>query len=223
LFQHFMFDGIEGGGKDKKVEETALFLLAREIKPITTREPGGTPFGLSIRHAVLDPDTEKDPVALMTAFFAGRIELAQRVVKPALKQGKTVLQNRGVTSTYAYQVSTQEDPAVYKELSEIFFHYLDFYLKRELIVLPDFIFWLNLPVEQGLMRGRMISGQRDYFEDKDVKFHRLVQRGFEEIIQYLKSHYNVPYLEVDTSEEVSSEESQRIINLTVSEKLELTS
>jgi dTMP kinase len=67
------------------------------------REPGGTPAGERIRELVKDPALELSPRAELLLFLAARAELVESVIKPALAAGRTVICDRFMDSTVAYQ------------------------------------------------------------------------------------------------------------------------
>jgi dTMP kinase len=95
------FEGIDGSGKSTHIETVASVLRARGIKPVLTREPGGTPLGESLRGLVLNqPMTREAETMLM---FAARAEHLAKVIRPALAANEWVLCDRFTDATYAYQ------------------------------------------------------------------------------------------------------------------------
>ena len=51
------FEGIEGVGKSTTIKKIQSYLQEKGIEVCCTREPGGTEFGESIRHILLDNNT----------------------------------------------------------------------------------------------------------------------------------------------------------------------
>ena len=97
-------EGIDGAGKSRAVEE--LREIVEEIDgspPVMVREPGGTPFGEGVRNVLTQFRREISPVAQALAFNASRRELTDRVIRPALMEGKTVITDRWTPSTRVYQ------------------------------------------------------------------------------------------------------------------------
>ena len=99
------FEGIDGAGKS-----TQARMLAEEIAAasgpdsvLLLREPGGTPAGERIRELIKDPELELAPRAELLLFLAARAELVETVIKPALAAGRTVICDRFMDSTVAYQ------------------------------------------------------------------------------------------------------------------------
>ena len=92
-------EGADGSGKSTQAE-----LLAKRLRAVYTREPGGTALGEQLRNMVLDLGG-KHPVdraeALMIA--AARAQHVDEVVRPALIQGRDVVTDRYIESSIAYQ------------------------------------------------------------------------------------------------------------------------
>ena len=92
-------EGAEGCGKS-----TQAARLAAAIGAVLTRETGGTPVGRRLRellhdNAVTDLDARAE--ALIAA--ADRAQHVAHVVRPALAAGQSVVSDRSVYSTLAYQ------------------------------------------------------------------------------------------------------------------------
>jgi dTMP kinase len=94
------FEGIDGAGKS-----TQARMLAETVgeDAVLVREPGGTPAGERIREILKDPALELTPRAELMLFLAARAELTEAVIKPALAAGRTVICDRFMDSTVAYQ------------------------------------------------------------------------------------------------------------------------
>ena len=93
-------EGVDGSGKSTQAQ-----LLAEALGPETTliREPGGTAAAERIRELLADPELEIDPFAELLLFSAARADLLERVVRPALEGGGTVVADRFADSSVAYQ------------------------------------------------------------------------------------------------------------------------
>jgi len=80
------------------------WLAARDIPYIRTREPGGTPLGVEIRHLLLNrPDLAITPLAEAFLFQADRAQHFAHIVIPALEAGKLVITDRCIDASIAYQ------------------------------------------------------------------------------------------------------------------------
>ncbi len=97
-------EGIEGAGKSSNIEYIRQLLQDYGCEIVVTREPGGTELGERIRALLLNTpglDIPADTETLL--MFAARADHLEKVVKPALAQGKVVVCDRFTDATYAYQ------------------------------------------------------------------------------------------------------------------------
>ncbi len=98
------FEGGEGAGKSTQARLLADALRAHGIEPVLTREPGGTPGAEAIRGLLLGTEGEGwNARAEALLFAAARSDHVERLILPALAQGKWVLCDRFVDSSRAYQ------------------------------------------------------------------------------------------------------------------------
>lgn len=97
-------EGIEGAGKSSNIENIKELLQHHGCEAIVTREPGGTELGERIRALLLNtPGVEFPADAETLLMFAARADHLEKVIRPALAQGKTVVCDRFTDATYAYQ------------------------------------------------------------------------------------------------------------------------
>ena len=97
-------EGLDGSGKTTQIKRLAIWLEKRGLKPLITRQPGGTVTGDRIREILLDSrSTGVAPMAEMALMFADRAQAIAEVIEPALEAGKIVLCDRFTDSTEAYQ------------------------------------------------------------------------------------------------------------------------
>ena len=160
------FEGIEGCGKSTQARRLAEWLGAGTI---LTREPGGTPLGEGIRTLLLDPrHAGMAPVAESLLFFADRAEHVARRVRPALDEGRSVVCDRYVDSSLAYQGFGRGLPLpALDAVAALATGGLS----------PDLTVLLDLPVDVGLGRvGR--RGPVDRMEAEEKAFHERVRQGF---------------------------------------------
>src|SRR5260370_42017297 len=81
------------------------WLAARDIPYVRTREPGGTPLGVEIRHLLFNrPDLVITPLAEAFLFQADRAQHFTDVILPALEAGKLFITDRCLDASIAYQV-----------------------------------------------------------------------------------------------------------------------
>src|SRR5437764_3489875 len=80
------------------------WLEALDVPFVRTREPGGTPPGIEIRHLLLNrPELAIVPLAEAFLFQADRAQHFATLVIPALHEGKLVLTDRCFDASIAYQ------------------------------------------------------------------------------------------------------------------------
>lgn len=94
-------EGMDGAGKSTHIP-TMLALLSRNGREVvSTREPGGTPLGESLRELLLHQEMHVETESLL--MFAARAEHLQQVILPALARDAIVLSDRFTDASYAYQ------------------------------------------------------------------------------------------------------------------------
>ncbi len=96
------FEGLDGSGKTTQVALLAESLREEGVEVVATREPGGTPLGEKVRDLVLHGD-HVAPWAEAALYAASRAQHVEEVIRPALDRGATVVCDRYVDSSVAYQ------------------------------------------------------------------------------------------------------------------------
>ena len=97
------FEGGDGAGKSLQVERFADYLRKMGKEVIITREPGGTEVGREIRKLLVEGSRDKfDVVAEVLLFYADRRIHLEKLIKPALLEGKYVISDRFNDSTIAF-------------------------------------------------------------------------------------------------------------------------
>lgn len=98
------FEGGDGSGKSTQARLLADRLRAAGHEVLLTREPGGTEVGERLRSLVLDPaHAPIDAVTEALIFAASRSAHVRQLILPALQAGRTVVTDRYVDSSVAYQ------------------------------------------------------------------------------------------------------------------------
>jgi dTMP kinase len=95
-------EGLDGSGKTTQARLLGARLEADGVEVVITREPGGTPLGEQIRELVLHGD-HVAPWAEATLYAAARAQHVEQLIRPALARGATVICDRYVDSSVAYQ------------------------------------------------------------------------------------------------------------------------
>ncbi len=96
------FEGLDGCGKSTQARLLAETLAAEGVDVVSTREPGGTPLGEELRRLVLHGD-HVAPWAEAALYTAARAQHVADVIRPALARGATVVCDRYLDSSVAYQ------------------------------------------------------------------------------------------------------------------------
>ena len=179
-----VLDGLDGCGKTTQVKLLADYLKKQGVEVVKTHDPGGTAIGDKIRKLVKYGSKDIDVRTEVMLFMASRAQLAADVIEPALKKGKTVLCDRYISSTCAYQGAWGYSIQKILELG------------RSAVgkTWPDLTVVLDLPPKKGrertgVTRGKKIEGDyeqnhffdsptADIFDLRTLDYHRKVRRAF---------------------------------------------
>jgi len=159
-------EGMEGCGKS-----TQAARLGQRLGPdvIVTQEPGGTALGRQIRQLLLDHrHSEMAPATELLLYFADRAQHVQEVIRPALAAGRSVVSDRYVDSSIAYQGYGRGLPL---DLLDAVARLATGGLR------PDATFFLDVPIEAGLARVHR-RGAHDRVEAETLEFHERVRDGY---------------------------------------------
>ncbi len=171
------FEGGEGAGKSTQVRRLVAALRERGIDVQATREPGGSPSAEEIRSLLVTGAPYRwTPMAEALLLNAARMEHLERLIRPALEEGRWVVCDRFADSTAAYQGYAQNLG-------------LDVTSQLERLVVgdtrPDLTLILDVPVDSGLERAasREIKDQagETRYERFSPRFHEKLRQAFLEI------------------------------------------
>jgi len=161
-------EGVDGAGKSTHSEWIAGRLRTLGRRVVSTREPGGTPLGESLRDLVLErPMTLRTETLLM---FAARSEHLARVIRPALEAGSWVVCDRFTDATYAYQGGG-------RELGADSIAALEQWVHPDLQ--PDVTWLFDVPLE--VARQRLANSREpDRFEREGAAFFERTRAAYHE-------------------------------------------
>jgi dTMP kinase len=164
------FEGLDGSGKTTQSERLAARLQAEGVEVFATREPGGTELGEKVRDLVLHGG-HVSPWAEALLYAAARAQHVEEIIRPALGQGASVVCDRYLDSSVAYQ-------GVGRELG------LDRVLELNLTavggLLPDRTFLLALDVAE---IGTRLDREHDRLEREADEFHARAAAGYRELAE----------------------------------------
>lgn len=162
-------EGGEGSGKSTQARLLAERLRARGLEVVLTREPGGTDGAEAIRSLLVtgDPDrwTPWSDALLMTA---ARVDHVARLIRPALARGATVICDRFIDSTRAYQGAGRG----LADADLVALH------DRAVGLWPQLTLVMQLPPGEGLARALARGGAEARFEAIGGDFHGRVAQFF---------------------------------------------
>ena len=166
-----VIEGIECSGKSTLLAALAERLRA-EREVVTTREPGGTPLGDAVRGIFLDRSITLDALSEAFLINAARAQHVRDTIAPALRAGRTVLCDRYVDSTLAYQgYGRGLDLTMLRTLCDTATGALE----------PDLTLIVDLPVAVSRERMRARGAPADRLEREDDAFHERVRHGYVEL------------------------------------------
>ncbi|MBQ8885601.1 MAG: dTMP kinase [Clostridia bacterium] len=163
------FEGCDGAGKSTQIKMLADYLDKEGILYLLTREPGGGKISEAIRSIILDgknADMTDECEALL--FAAARVQHLSDTVEPALKEGKLVLCDRYVDSSFAYQATA-------RGLGEEFISKINAFALEHF--LPDLTVFIDLTPKDAFIRKHG-ADQNDRMEQAGMFFHEKVYEGF---------------------------------------------
>ena len=96
-------EGLDGAGKTTLVAGLSAALEERGERVVVLREPGGVEVSERIRDLLKDPALDIDPRAEALLYAAARAQLVAQELRPLLESGTTVVLDRFVDSSLAYQ------------------------------------------------------------------------------------------------------------------------
>jgi len=148
------------------------YLKEKGYDVLLVREPGGTRISEKIRSIILDPENqEMGIVTEMLLYASARAQLVFEVIKPAIENGKIVICDRFVDSSYVYQgfgrgisLETIEEA------------------NRAALggISPDITFFFYVSPEIALKR-RFASTGADRIEKEKIAFHMKVYDGYKKL------------------------------------------
>lgn len=149
-----VLEGIDGAGKSEQARRLAAWLRERgDREVVETREPTSGEWGLRYR-AWARGEIEATADEVLEFFVRDRREHVETLILPALARGATIVCDRYVYSSLAYQAAHGVDRTRLADRLEI-----------STLPKPDLVLWLRIPVS--LAMERLGAAARERFERRD--------------------------------------------------------
>ena len=168
------FEGSEGCGKSTQVQRLATRLNKLQIPFLTTREPGGTPIGETIRELLqfAPHNSSMRPETELLLFEASRSQLVRETIKPALERGFCVITDRFFDSTTVYQAAA-------RRLDREIVERLNAFVVADCV--PDITFVLDVDAATAESRMQKSPRRADRMEQEPAEFYERVRRGYRDL------------------------------------------
>ena len=176
------FEGIDGSGKSTQIQNLAKYLEEYGFDIIITREPGGSVGGEEIRNLLLQGEVDRwSAETEILLFTAARRDHLERVILPALQDGKIVICDRFTDSTRMYQ--GMRGPKLRNLVDN---------LTEEVINCePDLTIIIDIDPEISLKRAKSRETAEERFEDFGVDLQKKMRKGFIDLSKEFNSRIKV--------------------------------
>jgi dTMP kinase len=162
-----VLEGIDGAGTTTQTELLARALGRRGLAVHATREPSDGPIGALLRQVLsgrMVVPGDHGPRApgwstMALLFAADRLDHLQAEILPNLRDGVTVLCDRYVASSVAYQGLTEGDPSVVDWVLAVNRH----------ARVPDLTLVLDVSPEEAARRRARRSGRPELYEEESLQ------------------------------------------------------
>ncbi len=194
LGKFIAFEGLDGSGQSTQAELLRKFLTEKGYRVVLTKEPTlDSEAGRKIRD-VLDNKVKLDPGKLQELFAQDRREHLEKIIIPALEEGRFIISDRYFFSTFAFGASDGLDLEWLIKLNDDF-------------LLPDLTFILKVRPEVCVSRMEKRGNPRTLFEKEEKlakvwETYKIMPARFE----------NVEIIDGEKSIEEIFEETKKIVS-----------
>ena len=176
------FEGIDGSGKSTQIKKLARFLETLDFNVIITREPGGSVGGEEIRNLLLQGQVDRwSAETEILLFTAARRDNLERIILPAIDDGKIVLCDRFTDSTRMYQ--GMRGPNLR--------NLVDMLNEKVINRDPDLTIIIDIDPEISLKRAKSRKTVEERFEDFGVELQMKMRKGFIELAKEFSNRIEV--------------------------------
>jgi dTMP kinase len=176
-------EGIDFSGKTTQARKLASYLRENGYGVLLIREPGGDRVSEKIRKILLsEKNAGMSELAELLLYEASRAQLTQKMILPALREGKVVVCDRYYDSTLAYQgYGRGLDKKIITYLNHI----------ATLGLSPDLTILIDVPVKVSLQRKVKNKRKEDRLEKERIEFHKKIREGYLKIARQNKTRIKV--------------------------------
>ena len=176
------FEGIDGSGKSTQIQKLAEFLESHDFDIVITREPGGSTGGEEIRNLLLQGNVDRwSPETEILLFTAARRDHLERIILPALEEGKIVICDRFADSTRMYQGMRGSNLR----------NLVDSLNEKVIKFDPDLTILIDINPEISLKRAKSRKTVEERFEDFGVELQMKMRKGFIELAKEFSNRIEV--------------------------------
>jgi len=172
---YIALEGLDGSGKTEQTEAIKAYFIKQNKKVVVTHEPRKNSSLFSdLIHKILLGEVKLSPVALQYLFSADRVQNHSETVIPALEKGITVISHRVMWSIVPYAVSDM-DAKTYTNQAQFQLVANSVLSMYHQFIIPDYTFYLDVPVTIAMTRLSKRQGKRkEFYEKKDkLEKHKL--------------------------------------------------
>lgn len=168
-----VFEGLDGSGQSTQAGLLREFLMEKDFNVILTKEPTlDSEAGKRIRK-ILDKEIKVSPKELQELMVEDRKEHLEKVIIPALKEGKIIISDRYFLSTFAFGSADGLDLEWLIEINNQFLY-------------PDTVFLLRVSPSVCIERIKNRGDRVDLFEKEEKlgdvwKTYKILPDRFENI------------------------------------------
>ncbi len=163
----FSIDGVDGVGKSTQMTLFCQWLREQGRDVVTCRDPGSTELGEALREIVL----QRHSLTIhrrseMLIYMAARAQLVEQVIRPALKDGRTVVSDRFLLANVVYQgYAGGLDVEQVWQVGRV----------ATANVAPDLTFVLDMDVQEA---SRRLDRELDRMERQGAEFRQRLRDGY---------------------------------------------
>lgn len=163
------FEGGEASGKTSIIKAVCDFFKENNIEFIISREPGGDEISEQIRNVILKKEnTKMDYRCEALLYAASRVQHLKSTVIPALNEGKIVLLDRYIDSSFVYQGYARG--LGIEAIEKVNYFAMDY--------LPDLTFFIDVKPEVALKRIVLNNRETNRLDLEKKEFHQKVYEGY---------------------------------------------